>query len=347
GRQFEMSGLDWYAFDGAWIRAHTPAYFAVEVFSGLQVDGQQVFGYPTVELDGTAGTAEDRGYRWMIGTALSASGISWLDARVAWRRTWSPEALNANISADDGTQGLAGAINQDLVSASVAGLAFGGRLTPYAALRYNLGTSRLDDVTFGVQAAITERHTIRALYLRTNPSFDLDSVFNLFTFEPIDDARLVYEVRPGKRWTLAARGQMRLFSNAATAEGLAPEGAVEAGFGGGASAQFRIPRFAARVDGYGLGGEGGVRAGGSIDTRTMVAWDRLGIDARVYGNYYDDVDALARRGYGLAFQAGLNARLWRGIHLALLGEELLSTHYTQAFRLLATLSIEWSTRFGR
>ena len=65
--------------------------------------------------------------------------------------------------------------------------------------------------------------------------------------------------------------------------------------------------------------------------------------------YYEtpNIDALARRGYGLAFQAGLNARLWRGIHLALLGEELLSTHYTQAFRLLATLSIEWSTRFGR
>ena len=37
-------------------------------------------------------TAEDRGYRWMIGTALSASGISWLDARVAWRRTWSPRS---------------------------------------------------------------------------------------------------------------------------------------------------------------------------------------------------------------------------------------------------------------
>ncbi len=99
-----------------------------------------------------------------------------------------------------------------------------------------------------------------------------------------------------------------------------------------------------RVDGYALGGEGGLRTGGSLDTRTMVAWNRLAIDGRVYGVYFQDEITQARRGYSLAVQAGLNVQLWRGIHLNLLGEELMTNYYTSALRLLASLTVDWSLR---
>ena len=118
-------------------------------------------------------------------------------------------------------------------------------------------------------------------------------------------------------------------------------------FGGGATAAFRIRRFAARLDGYGLGGEGGLRLGGSLDTRTMVAWDRVAIDGRIFALRYRDELTSARQGYSVALQAGVNVQLWRGIHVAVLGEEMFTTFYNQAFRVFAALTADWTLRVGR
>ncbi len=348
GRQFEMSGLDWYAFDGAWLRVRTPVHLALESFGGLQVDGTALFGLPTFELDGTQGTARDRSFSPMAGAAVSLWGLKWIDARVAYRRTATPAAINRGITDDDGRVGLPPGVDQDIVSASFAGNFADGRLSPYGALRFNLGTGRLDDVTAGLQLAFTPQHLLRALYIRTLPMFDLDSIFNVFSVQPFEDARLVYEVRPGARWRLAARGQARFFRNDATAA-LATEPArhLSVGAGGGASASYRGRVFSGRVDGFGLGGEGGMRAGGSVDTRTMVWWDRLALDARIYAVRHRDEVTAARQGYSVALQLGLNAQLWRGIHLSVLGEEMFTNYYSQAFRLFAALTADWSMRARR
>lgn len=348
GRQFEMSGLDWYAFDGAWLRMRTPVHLGVEVFGGFQVDGTALFGFPTFELDGTANSPADGKRSPMVGAAVSAVGLRWLDARLAYRRTFSPLAVNRDVVNDDGTTGLASAVDQELVSLTVAANAADGRLSPYAALRYNLGTGRLDDVSAGLQLAFTPKHLLRAMYMRTQPAFDLDSIFNVFNLQAFEDARLVYQVSPGPRWTLAARGQFRFFRDAETAHlGTTPDKRVRTGAGGGATASFRVRRFAARVDGHALGGEGGLRVGGSLDTRTMVAWDRVALDGRIYGLRYRDEVTAARHGYSLAVQAGVNVQLWRGIHLALLGEEMFTSFYTQAFRVFGALTADWTLRVGR
>ncbi len=348
GRQFEMSGLDWYAFDGAWVRLRTPVHLGVEVFGGFQVDGTALFGFPTFELDGTAGTPADRKHSPMVGAAVSAVGLRWLDARLAYRRTFSPTGVNRQIVNDDGSLGLPGAVDQEVVSLSVAANAAEGRLSPYVALRYNLGTGRLDDTSAGLQLAFTPKHLLRFMYLRTRPYFDLDSIFNVFNLQAFEDARVVYQVALGERWTLAARGQFRFFRDATTAHlGTAPEHKVRVGAGGGATASYRIRRFSARLDGFGLGGEGGMRAGGNLDTRTMIAWDRVAIDGRIYALAYRDELTTARRGYSLALQAGVNVQLWRGIHLAVLGEEMFTTFYTQAFRVFGALTADWTLRVGR
>lgn len=348
GRQFEFSGLDWYAFDGAWARVRIPAHIALEAFGGLQVDGTAVFGLPTFELDGTQGTAADRAFSPMAGAGVSLWGLKWIDARVAYRRTFTPAALNRKIVDDDGSLGLPSGVDQEVVSASFAGNFAGGRVSPYGALRMNLGTGRLDDVTAGLQLAFTPQHLLRALYIRTLPIFDLDSIFNVFALTPFEDGRLVFEVRPRPRITLQARGQMRFFRSETTAAlASAPPKTLQIGAGGGASAAYRGRRFSGRFDGFGLGGEGGTRAGGSLDTRTMVWWDRLALDARIYGVYYRDEATAARRGYSVALQLGINAQLWRGIHLAVLGEEMFTTFYSQAFRLFGALTADWSFRVRR
>lgn len=348
GRQFEMSGLDWYAFDGAWVRLRTPIHLGIEAFGGFQVDGTALFGFPTFEQDGTAGTPADSKRSPMVGAAASVVGLRWLDARVAYRRTFSPLGVNKRIVNDDGSTGLPSAVDQEIVSLSAAANAADGRLSPYVALRYNLGTGRLDDTSAGLQLAFTPKHMLRFMYLRTRPVFDLDSIFNVFNLQAFEDARVVYQVQLADRWTLAARGQFRFFRDGVTAHlGTAPERKVTVGAGGGATASYRIRRFSARLDGYGLGGEGGLRVGGNLDTRTMVAWDRVAIDGRIFALRYRDELTAARQGYSVAVQAGVNVQLWRGIHLAVLGEEMFTSFYSQAFRVFGALTADWTLRVGR
>ena len=348
GRQLEMSGLDFYAFDGGWIRARTPAHLAVEVFGGFQVNGNHAFGFPTFELDGTQGLPHDDATTPMVGAAFSMTDVSWMDARFAYRRTWTPSSLNRDLMDVDGSMGLQGTVNQELVSANIALRLAQGRLSPFAAARYNIGTDRVDDLSAGASWAITELHTLRAFYLRTIPMFDLDSIFNVFATEPFEDVRVVYEVRPGERWTLYGRFQGRIFRSGTTGVlELDPDAEVSFGGGGGAGAAYRRRRFAMRLDGFGLGGEGGLRAGGSVDTRTHVWYDRIALDGRAYYTYFRDDLVADRRGYSLALQVGTNIRLAHGVYFNVVGEELFTTFYRHAFRALGVLSVDWAFRMGQ
>ena len=180
--------------------------------------------------------------------------------------------MNQSVVNDDGSVGLPSAVDQEVVSLSAAARAADGRLSPYVALRYNLGTGRLDDTSAGLQLAFTPKHLLRFMYLRTRPVFDLDSIFNVFNLQAFEDARLVYQVQLGDRWTLAARGQFRFFRDAVTAHlGTAPERKLTVGAGGGATAGFRVRRFSARVDGYGSAARAGC---GSAATSTRGRWSR-------------------------------------------------------------------------
>ncbi len=340
GRQFEMTGLDWYVFDGGMVRAKTPVHVALEAFGGLQVDGADVFGYPTHEPDGTQGTVADQVLSPMLGAGFSMVDIPWMDARFAYRRTWSPGGQDPNLAND--TPG----VDQSVVGMSVALRLLRGTLSPHGALRYNLGTDRVDDLAVGVAFDMTPRHRLRADYVRAFPAFDLDSIFNVFSMNPFEDVRFVYEVRPSARWTLQARGQMRVFRNETTAQGLEPSQRLRPGYGGGLAALYRRRRTALRLDGFALGGEGGLRGGGVVESRTHVWWDRIALDGRVYFTQYRDDLSHGRYGYSLALQVGANIRLYHGVYVHVLGEELVTRHYKSALRALGVLSVDWGFRGG-
>ncbi len=347
GRQFEMSGLDWFAFDGGWLRVRTPAHLAIEAFGGFEVKGTHRFGGPDFELDGDAGTPANRAVSPMLGAAVALAGFSTVSARLAYRRVFTPAALARDIALDDGDRGLSSGVDQEIVSASISMRLADGQLNPFLSARYNLGTVQLDDVAVGAHWALTDMHALRVQYLRIRPSFDLDSIFNVFALQAFNDVRASYSVRPDRRWTIEARGRLRLFEQQSTSRSEEPplENTAK-GYGGGAALSFQDPRFSFRLDGYGLGGEGGGRGGANLDTRTALFWGRLNLDGRVfYMQYADDLND-ARRGYSVALQLGINAPLWKGVQLDLVGEELLTPFHRHAFRTLMVLTLDWSMRGG-
>jgi hypothetical protein len=216
---------------------------------------------------------------------------------------------------------------------------------------------RLSDLNVGMQAAISEMHLLRIQYLRTIPIFDLDSIFNIFTIQPFQEFRLSYQVRlPSElgihsrgAWTLLGRGTARLFRNQATLSGIEPDSQSSVGWGGLLAAAWQRRRFSARTDAFVQGGEGGMQAGGSIDGQVRVLWDRIGIDLRSYFSRFvpDSEDTRGRAGWGWAVQTGAEIQIWKGIHLTLLAEELVTPALRPSFRGLAVLAVDWSFRVGR
>ena len=113
------------------------------------------------------------------------------------------------------------------------------------------------------------------------------------------------------------------------------------------AAAWQQQRVSARADAFVMGGQGGLRAGGSLDGQVRVAYDRIGLDLRTYFTHYRDDQVEARHGYGVSFQTGADFQLWKGIHLTLLAEEMVTPFLRHAFRGLGILSMDWSFRTGR
>ena len=112
------------------------------------------------------------------------------------------------------------------------------------------------------------------------------------------------------------------------------------------SAVYRRRRFSMRADALGLTGEGGTQIAATIDTRTYVYYRRLALDARLWSVYHDDDQRPERKGASLAAQLGVDARLWRALHLAVMGEELVTPHLSHSLRVWAVFSADFTLRMG-
>ena len=344
GRQFEFAGLDFYAFDGARVKIRSPAYVAVDVFGGFEVDGAAAFGYSRHELDGTALDASSRKRSPMFGAALVSDDLAFLDAQLAYRRTFSPRAVQPEALTDDAGTAFDSAIDQEVVSATAALRLAKGRVHPYAAVRYNLGTARLDNVDAGTSVRLSDRHDVRVFYLRTIPAFDLDSIFNAFQMTPFEDMRAVLDVRWAPTWRAYARAQARLFRS----ESVQDRGReLDFGYGGAVGVAHTRRYVNARLDAHAITGEGGLRTGGSLSGAWRRPARRLSLDGGVYGLYYADDVAEARRGYSVAGQLGVGLRFWHGLTLHVVGEEMVTSFLRPATRVLAVLDVDWSVRVGQ
>ena len=202
-----------------------------------------------------------------LGVSLATATLHGFAGEVGYRRTWSstPGLIGAVDRLQHPDLGLypsqlapATGINEERLWARVHGTvrAGGVAIAPYADLRYSLLTAVLDRADAGVRLA-RGVHSIEPSIEYFYPTFDGDSIFNVFSIEPTMDLRLAY-ARTGA-FGVRATGWLRAYHHEAGTSSTA--GGADAGVQHVFSASWR-----ARIDALWDDGYGGRRVGGSAET---------------------------------------------------------------------------------
>ncbi|MGN6111328.1 MAG: hypothetical protein ACTHU0_39900 [Kofleriaceae bacterium] len=199
-----------------------------------------------------------------IGVAVATSRLRRFGAELGYRRTWSSTVgligerdrlggVDLGLYPNEFGQAPSSGINEERLYARVHGQLAAGRWTlrPYANARYAVLPAALDRADAGVGSA-RGRHAIEPAVEYFLPTFDGDSIFNVFSIEPTADARLGYRYDGAVRAT--ANAWLRRYAH--DGGGASRTGGVDASIER-AIARWRLRGNALWDDGY-----GGRRAGG-------------------------------------------------------------------------------------
>jgi len=201
GRQYMVDSLGWWSFDGAEVKATFPFYLAVEAYGGLEVRGGLPLSTPRFEAGGVW-RGDRSGWDPLLypqfqpadvapafGAALEASGVTWLRSRLTYRRVYDTGSVgltefpNANLPP---TTYSATRISTDRLGYAVeADLRRWGSVK--AGLAYDLYDVRFSQIYAALELFATKRLTLGLDYDYFAPTFDGDSIWNVFAGEPVND----------------------------------------------------------------------------------------------------------------------------------------------------------------
>ncbi len=204
GRQYMVDSLGWWSFDGAEVKATTPYFFAVEGYGGLEQRGGLPLSTPRFEAGGVW-RGDRSGYDPSLypqfqpadiapafGAAIESAGVSWIHSRLTYRRVYDTGSIgvlefpNANLPPNpygtyDGTR-----ISTDRLGYSIEAdfKKWGG---VKAGLAYDLYDVKFSQVYAAFDVFATKRVTLSLDYDYFAPTYDADSIWNIFASEPLND----------------------------------------------------------------------------------------------------------------------------------------------------------------
>jgi len=354
GRQIHFDLVDFYSFDGASARVHVARPLAVEAFGGTEVRGELPLSAPLYELDGTSAGSRDpvtrpgqnSALRPLAGAALvigddSGWAASPLWLRLAYRRMWSQTADRLPGEPENG-------INDEKVALTAAA-DWRRRVSVTGGVRYNLLLATFDDEQLAVRVRLPARQAVVAEQVFQAPTFDGDSIWNVFSTGAYRDLRLSYEVGATPELRIYARGFVRFYEATAdeiaadgTDVGAAAPGGRRAG-GGSVGAQWKQTRGFVRADGYWDDGYGGRKAGLDLSARWAIRPRAMEIEGRLTGyRWRSDQQPDTDAGYVAGVQAGGRWELGQGIRFHLLGEDNVGTFYRGQYRALVIVEVDAS-----
>ncbi len=295
-----------------------------------------------------------------FGGAIETSGLKHLSARVSYRRTESQtvgligpadrfEYEDTGFYPNELGQAPAWGVNEERLTASMRGrLEFAGgrgRFTPQAAVRYSLLHATVDEALLGLRLRYRE-HSLEPEAYYSYPTFDGDSLFNVFSIEPYTDYRLTYEVAPRRSaWRGYARGWLRRYFTEDADRALpsmvvdSTEQAAGIQLGG----RYVLSRDAmARLDLFHEDGYGGRRTGAYGSATWRVNAD-LALSTRLsLVDYESEVVRAGTDTTGSAQLGGTYVINREGVAVHLLVEENSNPYYKSRFLVIAILDLAFN-----
>lgn len=202
GRQLMMDGLDYLMMDGGVVTVNTPFFLALELHAGLEVRNDTWdLNDSQFETDGTRfieDTEETTDAASLVfGAALMTRDLNYARYRVGYRRYFSSGAVDA--------EKVGGSFHQRIVE----GIDLSGIVS------WDLFNGRFDRIQAGGRVKIADHTELDLEYVRTNPTFDGDSIFNIFSVYPMNDLNARWRLYPGKNDRFHLGGKVRLTGNEA------------------------------------------------------------------------------------------------------------------------------------
>lgn len=205
-----------------------------------------------------------------VAATLSTARLDNVAAEIGYRRTWSStvgvidtvdrlDYPDVGLYPNEFGQAPPVGVNEERFHARVQGdFAIADiAIAPYAAARYSLLHGVIDRADAGVRVRRGD-HALEPLVEYFFPTFDGDSIFNVFALEPSTDVRLAYHYMPAGSWRGSATAWLRKYAHVPGEPSIAGgiDAAVEHVFGGG---------WRGRFDALWDDGWGGRRIGGAGD----------------------------------------------------------------------------------
>ncbi len=255
-----------------------------------------------------------------FGAAIATEGLRHGIGRIAYRRSHSasPGLLGAPDRLDFEDQGYypfeeqaSSGVNEERLSISVRGLLGKNRYIPYAAVRYSLLHGMIDEAHAGVRLT---RHaqSLEPELFYSAPTFDGDSIFNVFSSEPYSDGRLTWRYEPRRG---ALRGYLRGWARRYHDE-------LADAYAGGGQGGLRYRRSQAhlRLDSFAETGYGGRRVGGTLTGRWQATPD-LRLQSRLSLIEFADDRRKSLHGTNLGMQLEARYRVNTGFATTLMLEQ--------------------------
>lgn len=206
GRQLMADAMDYLMFDGIKASFKLPWHLGIEAHSGFEV--KQSF-WPLaanqLELDGVRVIddieTDDRATA-LVGVTLTTRDLPYANYRLGYRRRFSGGAVDSEH------------VGMSFHQRIVEGLDLSGVAS------WDLFNGRFERIQGTTRWRPIDHTELELQYVRLVPSFDADSIFNIFTAFPLNDGNFRWRFFPTPNDRIYVGAMLRFFGNESYAEGV-------------------------------------------------------------------------------------------------------------------------------
>ena len=341
GRQYEMDAIDMVLYDGARLRFYPLTYFGVETLAGLEaVDGLG----PTVSshtVDGTpggplllSGQYGEREARLVVGGGVFTHNLQYTHVDLTYRRI---QTLGDGVQSEQ--TGKPG-VNQERVGIAASQRVMEG-LFVNGGGSYDFFLASMNEILGGVRYRPVFEWEVEAKYHYLLPSFDADSIWNVFSWRPMD--RFEERIRwfeSEDAWLYA--GTYQSFFRADDSVTNEDVSSVVQDLGFTAGGVWRIqPDSHVRIDVTTEVGYGGRQTFFDVGGGTLFRGGAFGLDGRLLLILFEDEQQPRLNGTMIGAQLEGMWNFMEGGKASLLVEEASSELQPHWLRLMAVVDLEF------